>query len=546
MSSEVGAARRNTMADLLERSSARYGDKLALVYGEERIDYSEFQRRVNTISAQFLRDGISSSSKLVVLSKNSLNFVLAYYAAMKIGAIWVPVNYMLTPSEIAYILGHTKADVVLAASNLVDTMNKAIATVQESTSSLAVDVTARYVLETAAEDDSIRSHDPRSWHALEVYEPSSVADADTGQHTIDLDGRTLAQILYTSGTESLPKGVMLTHDNLISQFVSCIVDGSMEHHDIAIHALPLYHSAQLNCFLGPSIYLGGTGIILDAAAPDIILRTIEKERATLLFCPPTVWIALLRHPDFEKRDLSSLQKCYYGAAIMPVEVLKELSSKLPQARFWNFYGQTEVAPLATVLKPEDQLRKLGSAGRPALNVETIIVDAEGNPVPAGEVGEIVHRTAHAMLGYLDDAQKTSEAYRGGWFHSGDLGVMDEEGYLTIVDRKKDMIKTGGVNVASREVEEAIYEFPGVSEVAVIGLPDDYWIEAVTAIIVPKTGIQFNEQDLLQFLREKLAKFKLPKQIVIADALPRNPSGKILKRNLRQEYEDSVKSLPEQD
>lgn len=347
----------------------------------------------------------------------------------------------------------------------------------------------------------------------------------------------MAQILYTSGTESRPKGVMLTHESLISQYVSCIVDGGMESRDVVLHALPLYHSAQLNCFLGPSVYLGCTGIILEHADAATILATVEAEGVTQLFCPPTVWISLLRHPDFGTRNLSTLEKCYYGAAIMPVEVLKELSRRLPRVRFWNFYGQTEVAPLATALGPEDQLRKAGSAGRATLNVETRIVDDDGREVPPGTIGEIVHRTPHAMLGYWRDDEKTAEAFRGGWFHSGDLGVMDEDGYLTVIDRKKDMIKTGGVNVASREVEEAIYQFEGVSEVAVIGVPDPYWIEAVTAVIVPKAGSSLDTRALDAFLRERLAAFKVPKHYVLVDSLPRNPSGKILKRELRERFRD---------
>jgi fatty-acyl-CoA synthase len=355
----------------------------------------------------------------------------------------------------------------------------------------------------------------------------------------------VAQILYTSGTESRPKGVMLTHDCLISQYVSCIVDGRMEARDVMLHALPLYHSAQLNCFLGPGVYLGCTGIILEHADPAAILQAVEAERVTQLFCPPTVWISLLRHPEFTARDVSSLEKCYYGAAIMPIEVLKELSARLPGVRFWNFYGQTEVAPLATALQPEDQFTKLGSAGRATLNVETRIVDDEGKEVPPGTVGEIVHRTPHAMVGYWRDPEKTAEAFRDGWFHSGDLGVMDEDGYLTVIDRKKDMIKTGGVNVASREVEEAIYQFEGVSEVAVIGVPDPYWIEAVTAVIVPKAGATINTKALDAFLRERLAAFKVPKHYVLVDSLPRNPSGKILKRELRERFRNLLTGAGEE-
>ncbi len=371
------------------------------------------------------------------------------------------------------------------------------------------------------------------WRAMRG---ASVRGMPTFDPEAYVEGGDVAQILYTSGTESRPKGVMLTHDNLIAQYVSVIVAGRMEARDVCLHALPLYHSAQLNCFLGPSVYLGSSGIILEQADPATILTTLETESATQLFCPPTVWIALLRHADFSERDVASLEKCYYGAAIMPMEVLKELSVRLPQAQFWNFYGQTEVAPLATALQPEDQLRKLGSAGQPTLNVETRIVDDDDNEVPRGTVGEIVHRTAHAMLGYLNDAAKTAEAFKNGWFHSGDLGVMDEEGYITVVDRKKDMIKTGGVNVSSREVEEAVYQYPGVSEVAVIGVADDYWIEAVTAIVVPKPGESLDVHGLEAHCKATLAAFKVPKRIIIVDTLPRNPSGKILKRDLRHQYQ----------
>lgn len=221
---------------------------------------------------------------------------------------------------------------------------------------------------------------------------------------------------------------------------------------------------------------------------------------------------------------------------MPREVLKELAERLPNASFWNFYGQTEVAPLATALQPEDQLRKLGSAGRPTLHVETKIVDDDDKEVARGEIGEIVHRTPHAMLGYLNDPEKTAQAFKNGWFHSGDLGTMDEEGYLTIVDRKKDIINTGGVSVSSREIEELIYQITAVAEVAVIGLKDDYWIEAITAIIVVKDGETLTEEEVLNYCHEKLSTFKTPKFVYFIESLPKNPSGKVLKKDLREKYE----------
>jgi fatty-acyl-CoA synthase len=343
------------------------------------------------------------------------------------------------------------------------------------------------------------------------------------------------QIMYTSGTESRPKGALLTSRALIANYVSCIVDGDMEEGDIELHCLPLYHCAQLDCLLTVDLYLGATSILLRAPDPAAMLEAVEAERVTKLFCPPTVWISLLRHPDFEKRDLSSLTKGYYGASIMPTAIIEELLRRLPGIRLWNFYGQTEMAPVATVLKPHDQLRKLGSAGLPAINVETRIVDDEDQDVPAGVVGEIVHRSPQAMLGYYNDEAKTAEAFRGGWFHSGDLGRMDEDGYLYVIDRKKDMIKTGGENVASREIEEVLFAHPQVAEAAVFGVPHERWIEAVTAVVVARSGETLDLTSLEAHCREQLASYKRPKTIVVVDALPKNASGKILKRSLREQF-----------
>jgi fatty-acyl-CoA synthase len=258
-------------------------------------------------------------------------------------------------------------------------------------------------------------------------------------------------------------------------------------------------------------------------------------RITSFFAPPTVWIALLRSPEFDRSDLSSLAKGYYGASIMPVEVLREIQRRLPRLRLWNAYGQTEIAPLATTLKPEDQLRKAGSAGRAVLNVETLVVDEGGRPVAPGEIGEIVHRSPQLLCGYFNDPERTAAAFAGGWFHSGDLATVDDEGYITIVDRKKDMIKTGGENVASREVEEAIYRHPAVYEVAVIGVPHPRWIEAVTAVVVVKAGAVLTEAELLEHCRRQLSSFKVPKGVIFTDSLPKNPSGKLLKRELRLRF-----------
>lgn len=515
---ETQRTRRNTLGDILRRSRMRYPDKIALQFEEEVLTYSELDQLVNQAAHTFLANGLQKGERVAVLSRNSMDFVILNFALAKAGLIMVPINFMLNTSDVAFILGHAEVSACFVAPEFLTVAQEAIVQAGLSPKLLAL-------ISRPAKPEG-------GWVPFRTL----IQDASTDEPEQELFDDDVAHILYTSGTESRPKGVMLTHSSILSEYVSTIIDGNMAHDDVAIHALPLFHSAQLHCFLGPYIYLGGTGIILEQATPGLILEMVETHKATQLFCPPTVWIALLRSPDFASRNLSSLQKCYYGAAIMPVEVLKELGTRLPNAQFYNFYGQTEVAPLATVLPPQDQIRKAGSAGKPALNVETKIVDEEGNEVPRGCVGEIVHRTSHAMIGYFRDEEKTRAAFKGGWFHSGDLGIMDEEGYITIVDRKKDMIKSGGENVASREVEELIYQHPKVSEVAVIGVPHPYWIEAVTAVVVPKAGETLTAEELLAFCKERLASFKAPKYVFITDTLPRNPSGKILKRELRLRYD----------
>ncbi|WP_249870611.1 acyl-CoA synthetase [Oceanobacillus saliphilus] len=512
-------ARRNTLGDLLARTRDRMPNKFAIAYNDKRLTYSELDDLVNQTAQAFLDDGMKKGDLVTVMSKNSLDFVLANFALARIGAVMIPINYMLTQEDVRYILEHAEVSGLIASEEYARVLDQ---------SAGRMEIKHRYLMDVDIDYHSELS----SWKALsKVRQGQSKEFVDA-----EIADDDLAHVLYTSGTESRPKGVMLTHKSIISEYVSTIIDAKMEANDVAIHALPLYHSAQLHVFLGPGIYIGSSGIILGAASPELILKTIEEEKVTQLFCPPTVWIALLRHPDFEKRDLSSLKKCYYGAAIMPREVIKELTERLPNAKLWNCYGQTEVAPLVTVLQPEDQLTKLGSAGTPILNVQTKIFDDEDEEVPRGEIGEIVHRTPHAMKGYLHDPDKTAEAFRNGWFHTGDLGIMDEDGYITIVDRKKDMINTGGVNVSSREVEEAIYQLEGVSEVAVISIPDAYWIEAVTAIVVPKDGANLSQDDVIEYCKGKLSKFKIPKYVDFTKELPKNPSGKVLKRSLREQYE----------
>ena len=492
-------------------------DKVALVCGEVTWSYREFDRIANRLANGLAAGGIGQGDRVAILSRNSHAFAAMRFALARLGAVLVPVNFMLNADEVAFVLRHSGARLLAVGPDLVELGREASGR----------DTSVESLLWLPGEDPA---EPPAGMAHFEAVLSSSDAAPD-----VAIDGGSLLQIIYTSGTESAPKGAMLSHDAVLWQYVSCLADAEIHRDDLILHALPLYHCAQLDVFFGPGIYAGATNVITGKPTPANLLSLLSRHRVSSFFAPPSVWIALLRDPGFDAADLSSLAKGYYGASIMPVEVLRELASRLPRVRLWNLYGQTEIAPLATMLGPDEQLTRPGSAGRPVLNVETRVVDDDMRDVAPGEIGEIVHRSPQLMSGYYKDPERTAEAFHGGWFHSGDLAVMDGDGCITVVDRKKDMIKTGGENVASREVEEALYAHPAVSEVAVIGLPDPRWIEAVTAVVVPRAGHDVTEEELVEFCRGRLAHFKSPKKVIFAEALPKNPSGKVLKRSLRARF-----------
>ncbi|MGC8514209.1 MAG: fatty acyl-CoA synthetase [Acidimicrobiales bacterium] len=516
----VARARRQTLGDVLHRTACRHPERLAVKSASGSFTYEQFEAAANRAAHSLAERGLVKGDRLALLSHNCWQFAVLTFATAKLGVLLVPVNFMLNSAEVGYILGHCEANAVVTEDSLAATMDEAV-----RLSELTPRV--RGVICLTGGDFGAG----QGWEDVDGWwdrGPSGEPDVAVG----DDDP---IRLMYTSGTESRPKGVMLSSRSLIAQYVSCVVDGSMSGDDVEVHSLPMYHCAQLDCFFCVDVYLGASSIILDSPEPARLLETVEAERATKLFCPPTVWVSLLRHPDFDRRDLSSLRKGYYGASPMPVEVLKEIQRRLPGLDLWNFYGQTEMAPLATILGPHEQTERAGSAGRAAVNVETSVVDDQDRPVPPGTVGEIVHRSPHATLGYYKDDDKTASAFRNGWFHSGDLGVMSDDGYLSVVDRIKDMIKTGGENVASREVEEVLFEVPGVAEVAVFGISHPRWVEAVTAVVVAKVGATLSVDDIAAHARGRLAGYKRPKYVAFADSLPKNPSGKILKRELRERY-----------
>ncbi len=515
----IATARSHSIGDIPRRTAARLPDKTAIVDGGVRLTFAEFDAVIDRTVAALSAAGMTKGDRLALLSHNCWQVPVLAFATARLGVILVPINFMLGPDEIAFILDNSEASAFVVEDALV-------ATAESALDGLPTPPGIRCCIPVAGEGLPDGWIDIAAWTAFEGTVPDVlVHDEDP------------LRLMYTSGTESRPKGALLSSRALMWQFVSCIIDGGMSVDDVDLHTLPLYHCAQLDCFLGPDVYLGATSIILPGPTPADVLRTMEQEQVSKFFAPPTVWISLMRSPDFATTDLSSLRKGYYGASAMPVEVLREIQTSLPSLRLWNFYGQTEMAPLATILGPDEQMSHAGSAGRPACNVETMIVDDDDVPVPAHVVGEIVHRSPQATLGYYRNEEKTAESFRNGWFHTGDLGYFDDEGRLYVVDRKKDMIKTGGENVASREVEEAIYLLDTVAEAAVFGVPHPIWVEAVTAVVVPKPGMTLSPEDVITHTRSVLAGFKTPKAVVVVDRLPKNPSGKILKRELRNQYAD---------
>ncbi len=508
---------RQSIFDTLRRSAARHPNKLAIKHRRNRWSYREFYDLALRIAEGLDARGIRSGDRVAILSRNSATFAATRYAIAATGAILVPVNFMLNAEGASYILRHSGVKLLFVGPD-------------EKTLAIEASRNCPEINECIWMESFYGGSTPEGFTSFEAL----IGDKPFAGEP-DLPPRAAAQFIYTSGTESAPKGAVLSHEAVIWQYGSCQIEAEIQEQDTALHALPLYHCAQLDCFLGPSLQVGGSNVITADTSPENLLTLLSEECITSFFAPPTVWISLLNCPLFDQVDLSKLKKGYYGASIMPVEIMKELLRRLPGIRLWNLYGQTEIAPVATILKPDDQLRKPGSAGKPVIHVETRLVDDDGKDVPIDEVGEVVHRSPQLMTEYFNAPEKTAAAFEGGWFHSGDLAKMDSDGFITIVDRKKDMIKTGGENVSGREVEECIYQVPGVAEVAVIGLPHPKWIEAVTAIVVLKKDRDLGKATVLKHCRAKLAPFKVPQKIIITDTLPRNPSGKILKRELREQH-----------
>ncbi|OZE78194.1 acyl-CoA synthetase [Rhodococcus sp. 15-649-2-2] len=490
----------NTVDGVLRRSAAKFPDRLAVTFEGRSHTYGELDIAVTRAARRLIALGLNKGDRVAAYGVNSDAYVVAFLACARAGLVHVPINYALVGEELQYLLEQSGSRVVL------------------------VDPALTATLESVRGDLTIE-------HVVSLPDVLGI-DGDGSELEPAADSTDLAQLLYTSGTTSKPKGAMMSHGALVAEYVSCVIALGFTQDDDPLLVMPMYHSAGMHVFMLPYLSVGATVRLM--RKPDVpeILRRIEEEKIKSLFLAPTVWVPLANHPDLETRDLSSLKKAQYGSSIMPVTVLTRLRERYPDIEFYNCFGQSEIGPLATVLQPAEHEARPASCGRAVFFVETRVVDADGNDVPDGEPGEILYRSPQLCDGYWDKPEATADAFSDGWFHSGDLVTRDAEGFITVVDRIKDVINTGGILVASREVEDAIYTHSAVAEVAVIGTPDDRWIEAVTAVVVLKDGQELSAEALIDHVKGRIAPFKVPKTVTFVDELPRNQSGKLLKRELR--------------
>lgn len=503
---------RNTLDDFFRRVARRWRAREAIRYEDRVWSFDSLDQAVSNVAEALEAAGIQKGDRVAAYGKNSDAYVLLWLACARAGYIHVPLNFGLRGREIAYIMEQSGARALFTDP---DTETEV-----EATEGLREDL-LRGSLTEADQPFSILG--------------AALKGSGDRHRTWDVDDLDHAQIIYTSGTTGLPKGGLMTHRALVNAYFSGMHECDYEASDIVLSALPLYHAGQLHTFFMPQLLAGARQIILRGPEPARVFELVERYGVNSFFAPATVWVSLLRHDGFTAKAMGTLKKVYYGASIMPVPIIQEMRARLPGVLFYNCYGQSEVGPLATVLRPEEHDARPASAGRAVIGVESRIVDEAMNEVPPGTIGEIVHRSPQLIDCYFGREEATTEAFSGGWFHSGDLGYVDEEGYLFIVDRLKDVINSGGVLVASREVEDVLFTHPAVHEVAVIGLPHEKWLEIVVGVVVLRAGQTASEADLITHAKRDLAHYKVPKQILFIEEFPRNASGKILKRTLRQEF-----------
>ncbi|MCF7553442.1 AMP-binding protein [Pseudonocardia sp. WMMC193] len=495
---------RVNVGDQLTRSAFARPEQLAVVDGDRRWTYAELDAWVNRLARGLLERGYAVGDALALASANSAEFLAVYYACAKAGVVCVPINLGWRASEVAYVLGHSRARGLVVERGLVE-------------------ATAPAVAEAGVAD---------------VVVAESLADlesADASPVEVDIPDRAPLSYLYTSGTTSFPKGVVGTHLGIHLESMSAALDNGWSAADRFVAMMPMFHTAQLNAFCTPAITVGATIHVHRGFEPERFLDTIERERITQVFGLPMMYRAALEHPSFGDRDLGSLRRATYAMAAMPESQIKACLDGF-RCEFSLLFGQTEMSPITTLFRPEHQLTHVGAVGTPLTGVQVGIMAEDGTLLPRGATGEIVYRGPSTMQEYLRNPEATAEAFRHGWFHSGDVGRFGEDGVLWFADRSKDVIKTGGENVASLEVERAVYDAaPDVAEVVVVGLPHARWSEAITAVVVPKPGAVVDPEALRTALKDRLDGYKVPKAVIVVDELPRTSTGKIQKNVVRDRF-----------
>jgi len=487
-------------------------DKLALVYGDTRLTFGELNEGACRTAHSFMNMGVEEGDRVAILAQNCIEYFYTFFGAAKIGAIVVPVNWRLAPPEIQFILENSGARTIVFGpeySELVAGL-RGHASVENCIYAGPGDA-PEFARSMAALQEKARSHEP-AWSG---------------------DGDDTVVIMYTSGTTGKPKGTMLTHANFFWASVTfrTVVqqEGEVER---TLVVLPLFHIAGM--FSMPTfVHWGQPVYLMKGFDPKVIFETIQREKITGFGAVPAILSFMRLVPNWHEYDLSSLRVILVFAAPVPVPLIHEYAQHDVVVR--QLYGLTECTGPATVIGPEEAVKRAGSCGKPFFHTEVRVVNDNGEEVPPGEMGEVIIRGGHVMKGYWQNPDATAETLRDGWLHTGDVAYRDEDGFIYIADRKKDMIISGGENIYPAEIESVIFGHPKVADVGVIGMPDEKWGESVVAIVVPKQGEEVDEKEIIEYCKGRIAKFKLPKKVIFTDSLPRNPAGKILKRVLRETY-----------
>ena len=510
------------VSQLLTKSAKTFPENLALVHGPKSLTYAQFNARVNRLANALCRLGIQQGDNVAILQYNYSETLESIFACFKVGCGAVPINFRLHPNEFAFIIDHSEAKAVILSPEF----NEAIIGIRERIPNV------RHLITLSCAQGEILDYEE-----LLPVESDQFRDADVQPDD-------LAWLFYTSGTTGMPKGAMLTHRNLIATTMNFYADicPGFGPDDVVLHAAPLSHGSGIYAL--PNIGKAATNVILESKSfdPELIFKTIQEYRITNMFAAPTMIKLMVESPAVDKYDHSSLRALNYGGAPMLVEDLKQAMARLGPCLV-QLFGQGE-SPMTITYLPHrdhllegssDQMKRISSAGFPRTDVEVKIFDGNGSELSPGETGEIVTRSDLVMKGYWRNPEATAVTMKNGWLHTGDMGYMDEKGYLFIMDRSKDMIISGGENIYPREIEEVLIQHEAVREVAVIGVPDPQWGEAIKAVVARLPGQTATEEELISFCKNNIASYKKPKSIDFVDELPKNNYGKILKRDLRAKY-----------